>query len=219
MKLLAVASLIFSLCQVHNKGHKRVPQTTTATTTTTTTATTTTKTTTTTATAITTTTTMGRPPKCTKSSCEKIISVGLDPFRDFPDDIPSVFDIEPEVVYAYKKWRASNKSHSNKWFPTKNCTSEPIGTGMLGGRSDYQRVGLSKSNEIVHVFRVQMSNDCVFSKKDCDDMGWWMFEGMCYYITNNLITINQFGEVIGDALLGNWVYDWDAYADLSCLSC
>ena len=206
MKLLAVASLIFSLCQVHNKGHRRGPQTTTATTTTTTT--------TTTATAITTTTTKGPPPKCSKSSCEKIHSVDLDPFRDFPT-IPRTFALlDDRIMYAYKKWRVSNKS---PWAPTKNCTDEQFDS--LGGG----QVGLSKSNEIVHVFRVEMGHVCISKEKDCEDVRGrraQMYPGKCIYNSRNLITINQSGEVIDDKINdGCYGCNWDAYADISCLSC
>ena len=207
MKLLAVASLIFSLCQVRNKGHRRGPQTTTATTTTTTT--------TTTATAITTTTTKGPPPKCSKSSCDKIDRIGLNPFRDFPALILHDLSlIDPRVRYAYNKWRVSNKS---LWDPTKNCTIKPI--DILGGL----QVGLSKSNEIVHVFGVEMSHFCISKEKDCEEIRGRrgrMYGGKCIYNSKNLITINQSGEVIDDKINdGCYGCNWDAYADISCLSC
>ena len=81
------------------------------------------------------------------------------------------------------------------------------------------QVGLTKNNEIVHLFKVQMFHDCIIStKKDCDNI---FFNGNCLYWSNNLITINQSGFVIDDDVLGKKQdeNEWDAYDNISCLSC
>ena len=185
MNLLAVASLIFSLCHAHHKGHRRGTHSQNK-------------------------TTEGPPPKCSKSSCEKIFTIGLDPW-----DPPKrwCLEIDCRLVSSWREWWAS-PSNSNKllWDPTKNCTSEPVDSIGNG------KPGLSKSNEIVHVFRVEMSHVCIPTEKECDTIRGRRgrgYDGKCFYNSKNLITINQNGRVIDYNFLG----DMDAYDDISCLSC
>ena len=185
MFILLVASMLYFSCQAHHLGHRRGEHTENK-------------------------MTKGLPPICSKTSCEKINTIGLDPFRNFPAPaMPWRQLIDPRVLYAYKIWSVDHKS---AWGPTKNCTSEPIDS--LGGG----QVGLTKNNEIVHLFVVQMFHDCISTKKDCDNI---FFNGNCLYSSNNLITINQSGVVIDDDVLGKKQdeYDWDAYDNISCLSC
>ena len=183
MFILFVTSMIYFHCQAHHLGHRRGEHSENK-------------------------MTKGPPPICSKSSCEKINTIGLDPFRDFPD-MPWRYLIDPRVLYAYKIWSVNHKS---AWDPTKNCTSEP--NDSLGGG----QVGLTKNNEIVHLFKVQMYHDCISTKKDCDKI---FFNGNCLYSSNNLITINQSGVVIDDDVLGQKQDqdEWDAYDNISCLSC
>ena len=149
----------------------------------------------------------GPPPKCSKSSREKFPDFSNMPLRR----------IDPEIVSAYRKWSVSNKSPVLD--PTKTCKSEPA--GRMGGR----QFGLSKSNEIIHVFEIGMRHYCFPTGKDCANP---LMDGTCVTSSDNLITMNQTGEIIDDDILGYTVYNsktlrlskhtnWDAYDDISCL--
>ena len=189
MNHLLVASIILALCQVHGRGHPRKKHPYKES------------------------TTLrnepkarGRPPLCSKSICEKINTVGKDPFRDFPDLplwLPEQPEVNPYVYYAYEKWRVNNKSVLD---PTKNCTSEPIDS------LDGVGVGFTKDNQIAHLFPVEMVHSCIIPEKDCDGK---FYDGECLHLTRNLITINQSGVVIGDDLGSNW----DDNDDIICLNC
>ena len=185
MNLLLVASIIFALCQVHGRGHPRKKHPQKESTT-----------------SRNEPTTKGYPPLCSKLICEKI----KDPFRDF-SDLPLLPDpINPYVRYAYV-------NNTSVVGPYENCTSVPTNS------YESVAVGLTKDNQIVHLFRVSMLHTCISTGlQNCNlytGYGKGYFKGKCFYFTENIITINQSGVVIGDDLGSNW----DDNDDIICLNC